>query len=234
MPVNKHIHSEDNSATAALHVAPPPSASPQRQTSTASSPILKRHLLRLPAELRNQIYIHLLGNGMFSIDQSNSARTRWLRFYFKKGDTFGSYSTRDSRLQRITALSRVCRQLHAETALLLFSLNPVRSIVLPSLRAFRDTLTGDQRDTIKELHLIIGPRDLGCLAHWPNGSPSSDSGAAPLENDFLWLLQDFGGLEVMRIRDRLYRNCLWGLFKSGTFELGERVVEVVMDQTIGT
>ncbi|KAH4583457.1 hypothetical protein HBI33_026050 [Parastagonospora nodorum] len=77
-------------------------------------------LLRLPAELRNQIYEHTLSGLVIRIEMSMNKENCG----FTTCSTYSTiYDPRRYGLGNLSALSTVCRQLHTETHLLPFCLN---------------------------------------------------------------------------------------------------------------
>ncbi|KAG9204180.1 hypothetical protein G6514_001819 [Epicoccum nigrum] len=71
-------------------------------------------LLRLPGEIRNRIYFYAVGNGPLPIPSGHTSP-----------NLFGLHT-----------LSKVCRQLHAETRLLPYALNDLCFVTIPSFVAW--------------------------------------------------------------------------------------------------
>jgi hypothetical protein len=98
--------------------------------------------LRLPAELRNQIYTYTLGGQTFSIHC-------WRRY-----TPFG-FATRILRKRRLfLALLAVSRQLHAETRLLPFRLNAFRFKSQDAFDSWLDKFALDQQEAIQNIRLV--------------------------------------------------------------------------------
>ncbi|KAF2830942.1 hypothetical protein CC86DRAFT_462965 [Ophiobolus disseminans] len=94
-------------------------------------------LLRLPTELRNAIYTHMIGTIIL---------------------TPGLMSIKDPRLIIELSLLRTCRQTHRETALLPFQLNTFGS-VLPGMEHFFAKLNAQQRNAVQRVRLSLYLRD---------------------------------------------------------------------------
>jgi hypothetical protein len=98
--------------------------------------------LRLPAELRNQIYAYILGGETFNIHC-------WRRY-----TPFG-FATRIMRKRTLfLALLAVSRQLHAETRLLPFRLNAVRFKSQDAFDSWLDKFALDQQEAIQNVRLV--------------------------------------------------------------------------------
>jgi hypothetical protein len=98
--------------------------------------------LRLPAELRNQIYTYILGGETFSVHC-------WRRY-----TPFG-FATRILRKRRLfLALLAVSRQLHSETRLLPFRLNVFRFKSQDAFVSWLDKFALDQQEAIQNISLV--------------------------------------------------------------------------------
>jgi hypothetical protein len=98
--------------------------------------------LRLPAEVRNQIYAYILSGEAFSIHC-------WRRYA-----PFG-IATRILRKQKnFLALLAVCHQIHAETRLLPFQLNAFRFKSQDAFKSWLDKFGRDQKEAIQEVHIV--------------------------------------------------------------------------------
>jgi hypothetical protein len=98
--------------------------------------------LRLPAELRNQIYTYILSGETFSIHC-------WRRY-----TPFG-FATRILRKRRLfLALLAVSRQLHSETRLLPFRLNTFRFKSQDAFDSWLDKFASDQQEAIQNIRLV--------------------------------------------------------------------------------
>ncbi|KAF2132519.1 hypothetical protein P153DRAFT_276118, partial [Dothidotthia symphoricarpi CBS 119687] len=87
-------------------------------------------LLRLPGELRNAIYRHVLP-GNIDIKYGGKARDK----------------------VDMVALSTACRTLHQETALLLFSQSTFRFDSVMQIYPFSGSLTARQREEVRSIAL---------------------------------------------------------------------------------
>jgi hypothetical protein len=107
------------------------------EISRPSSPFL-----RLPTELRNQIYAYTLGGEVFDI-------------YCSRSFTPFGFDTRILRKQEnLLALLAVCHQLYAETRLLPFQLNAFRFKSEDAFHSWLNKFDSIQRESIQEIHLV--------------------------------------------------------------------------------
>jgi len=99
-------------------------------------------LLRLPAEIRNEIYAHALSGEIFEIHC-------WRRY------TPFSFVTRIIRKQKnFLALMAVCTQLHEETRLLPFMLNAFQFKSQDAFQPWLNKFRPDQQEAIQEVHVV--------------------------------------------------------------------------------
>ncbi|KAF2831587.1 hypothetical protein CC86DRAFT_141197 [Ophiobolus disseminans] len=75
-------------------------------------------LLRLPGEIRNNIYAHILTGWELRVVFGNVFKT--VRLEIRDSDPSATYPPRTTEARSLLACTRVCRQIHDETALLLF------------------------------------------------------------------------------------------------------------------
>jgi hypothetical protein len=98
--------------------------------------------LRLPAELRNQIYTYVIGGETFDI------------YCWRRYTPYG-FATRILRKRRaFLALLAVCRQLYSETRLLPFRLNAFRFKSQDAFHSWLDKFALDQREAIQNVSLV--------------------------------------------------------------------------------
>jgi hypothetical protein len=96
----------------------------------------------MPAEIRNEIYIHTLSGEVFNIHC-------WRRY------TPFSIATRILRKQKnFLALLAVCHQIHEETHLLPFRLNVFRFKSQDAFKSWLGKFAVDQQEAIQEVHLV--------------------------------------------------------------------------------
>ena len=107
-------------------------------------------LLRLPAELRNKIYEYAVGGHVIELISSKKKP-----HYKMLSQANGHYTA----LANPTVLSKICRQLHKETALLPYSLNTFHGS-LRRIHKFSKGLTKAQRKQIKILKIFFVRTDL--------------------------------------------------------------------------
>jgi len=203
------------------HVSTKRYQSSARNLLIASSPLQNQRsspLLQLPGELRNTIYAHVLGN--HSIDVQEEYWPQRFRI---------SISPFQVQPHHITALLRTCRQIHAETHLLPFTLN-IFSCENPSiLQFFRHALTCKQRHAIAELQLEIHDScEKVHLAAWSHVL-SEEWQPSTTENCFAPLLRDFGGVRRFVVKDGSRRRYLLGPVRCEVFKMGGRDVEFVVE-----
>lgn len=107
-------------------------------------------LLRLPGELRNKIYGYVFSDSVISVWRSSSGPPGYFNL-----DTFAG--SRDSYsidpTTRVTDITKTCRQIHAETRLLLFRLVTFQVHSDGSLGALLNALEDSQRDAIATLRM---------------------------------------------------------------------------------
>lgn len=98
--------------------------------------------LRLPAELRSQIYTYTLSGEIFDI------------YCWRRYTPFG-FATRILKKRRnFLALLAVCRQLYSETRLLPFQLNAFRFKSQDAFHSWLEKFSLHQREAIREVHLV--------------------------------------------------------------------------------
>lgn len=119
-------------------------------------------LLRLPAELRNKIYEYTIGGYVIELFESTKKP-----HYNMLSQADGHYTA----LANPTVLSKTCRQLHKETALLPYSLNTFHGRIR-YIHKFLKGLTKAQREQIKSLEIFFVRTDLfkgsgSCLVFRP-------------------------------------------------------------------
>lgn len=117
-------------------------------------------LLRLPAELRNQIYTLLFSSLPILICFTTSYATRPIDpcpFPISKPRRWSHMHYSRLRL----SLTEVCRQTYAETRLLPFALNTFTGYPEAMLSAFPGRLYRAQLDSITTVHLTVQSRDIG-------------------------------------------------------------------------
>jgi hypothetical protein len=107
-------------------------------------------LLRLPAELRNKIYEYAIGGHVIELFDSTKKP-----HYNMLSQADGHYTA----LANPTVLSKICRQLHSETALLPYSLNTFHGH-LRRIHRFLKGLTKAQREQIKSVEIFFIRTDL--------------------------------------------------------------------------
>lgn len=114
--------------------------------------------MRLPAELRNQIYEHTLGGLRFLIEMSRDNK----KCIFNKYSTgvINRYVERYA-LSNVLGLTAVCRQLHTETHLLPFRPNDFAGWSKSFTQAIdRSYLSPRQMNTIRKARLVLEISDV--------------------------------------------------------------------------
>lgn len=103
--------------------------------------------LRLPAEIRNQVYNYVIGGTVYRLrDTQRCGKARYL-------DTYGFYWSEE------IALSQTCRQLHHETCLLPFQNNMFESTAAQStlnLEEWMELLQPYQANAIQSIYWTLG------------------------------------------------------------------------------
>jgi len=112
-------------------------------------------LLRLPAELRNQIYAYVLGNLIIRPKPSKSLNQYGSPTPGLKLRAAGASLEDEERATRFLALTQTCRQVYAETKLLPFTLNAFDLRCLSQLPDFIYNLSSWQRNAVVLVHVLL-------------------------------------------------------------------------------
>jgi hypothetical protein len=133
------------------------------EATSAPSPVLQTPLLRLPAELRVQIWKYALGGKMYQV-------------YCWPSDNYHKNPTRVLNSERnYLSLLRTCRQIYQEARLIPFTSNCFRIKNEAGFQTWLDELDTPQQEAIAELHLVtLGVMQMvGHLYHVPKLSPNT-------------------------------------------------------------
>lgn len=117
----------------------------------------KSPLLRLPGELRNKIYEYTFSNAIVSVFRSSE-----LPDYVEMKPHMGSrVSYRTTTPHNLVALTKTCRQIFAESRLLLFRLVAFHVHSDGSLGHFLKTLESSQQDAITTVQITTQDASVG-------------------------------------------------------------------------
>jgi hypothetical protein len=152
---------------------------------SARSPVLQTQLLRLPAELRVQIWKYALGGKMFEV-------YCWPSYNYHKNPTRVL-----NRERNCLSLLRTCRQIYQEARLIPFTSNRFRIKNESGFQTWLDELDTSQQEAIAELHLVtLGAMQMvGHLYYVPKLLPTTQ------------IIQRLPGLRKLCIEIRSQSNC---------------------------
>jgi hypothetical protein len=121
---------------------------------------LNSPFLRLPAEMRNRIYIYVLASKQPLTFTCSKPHFRYESPWNNVGQFTNVKCIMSRRTRLNLALLSVCRRIYFEVSLLQFILNTVRCISLQVLAQLPSLLSAEQRSVIRVLHLVtvIGQR----------------------------------------------------------------------------
>ncbi|EDU50752.1 hypothetical protein PtrSN002B_003059 [Pyrenophora tritici-repentis] len=112
--------------------------------------------LRLPGELRNRIYEYAFSEQCILVGRSLSSRLQ-LAVEPNGFSPRDQYKIPRYNFTRLLAIAMTCRQVYAETALLIFRLNDFRFHHVETIKQFLDSVPAAKRRAITALRLALYP-----------------------------------------------------------------------------
>ena len=177
--------------------------------------------MRLPAELRNEIYRYVFSglNIYVLIHFRKNYRIHFQTAFPPKTNAWWNSS------QTLLALTQTCRQTHSETSLYPFSLNVFDVQYIDAFREFVRSLLPSQRSAIAAVTIDIEYEgDLMSLARW--GAIEWDESVTTLEQLITPVLNELPGLKQLTIED--HSNYGIALLPRGSCaELGDVELRIV-------